>query len=81
MAVAEQLKDVLKTYEEHKEELLGKGEGKWVLIHDSDVAGIWDTYEDALKSGYDQFGLKTFLVKRIEGIERVLHFSRDISAT
>jgi hypothetical protein len=76
----ERLKEELETYEAKRQELLASGEGKYVLIHGKDVIGIWDTYEDALKTGYRQFGLTNpFLVKQISGIERVLLFTRDIS--
>ena len=73
------LEKELATYERHREELVLANEGKFVLIHGDAVAGVWDTYKDALASGYSQFGLEPFLVKRIEGIERVLCFTRDLS--
>jgi len=69
-------------YEKEKDRLLAEGAGgKYVLIGRGKVAGTWDTYEDALQAGYGQFGLDTrFLVKKIEGIERIQFFSRDITA-
>lgn len=63
------LKTELQTYEADKDELVAKGEGKFVLILQRDIAGIWETYEDALQAGYARFGLKPFLVKKIEKIE------------
>ena len=43
--------------------MVSEGEGKFALIQGDTVAGIWDTYEDAIKEGYQQFGLtKPFLV-------------------
>ena len=53
-------------------------EGKFVLIHGDDVTGIWDTYEDALRAGYEKFGLNSFFVKRIQWAETIQSFSRDI---
>lgn len=40
-------------------------EGKYVLIHGSDVVDFYSSYEDAPKIGYDKFGLKPFLVKQV----------------
>lgn len=70
MTMTEHLKTELETYEQNKISLLGK-EGKYVLIQGKDVAGTWDTYEDALQAGYQKFGIQPFLVKQIQGIERV----------
>jgi len=52
--------------------------GKYVLIHEDSVAGTFDTYNDALRVGYDKFGLAPFLVRRIQAVEQVHSFTRDI---
>lgn len=39
-----------KTFEEKKQELLANSAGKYVVIHGEDVAGIWDTQDDALRA-------------------------------
>lgn len=75
----ESLAKELETYERHKAELVCAHEGKFVLIHADEIAGIWDTYQDALGAGYKQFGLQPFLVKQVLGIERVQFFTRDLS--
>ena len=73
------LEKEMKTYEEKKDQLLANA-GKFVLIFDSNVVGIWDTYEDALKAAYQKYGVdKTFLVKKIEGVERIQFCSRNVS--
>ncbi len=64
------LKTELATFAQRKQELLQSNEGKFVVIHQANVAGVWDTYEDALHAGYENFGLAPFLVKQIERIER-----------
>lgn len=77
----ERLQKELATYEAHKQELVGQGEGQFVLIQDDKVVGIYATYGDALKVGYEKFKLDTpFLVKQISAIERVQFFTRDLSA-
>ena len=77
----ENLKAEREIFEKEKARLLADGSGgKFVLIGQGSVVGVWDTYEDALTAGYGKFGLNTrFMVKKIEGIERVQFFTRDIS--
>ena len=71
MATAETLKSELETYNRNKQQLVAQGEGRFVVIHGDEIAGIWGTYEDALQAGYERFGLTPFLVKQIEALERV----------
>ena len=59
---------------------LKQHEGKFVLIHEDTVVDTFTSYEDALKEGYKQFGLKPFLVKQILAIEPVFCFTRPIGA-
>ena len=70
------LENELATYEARLQELK-KEEGKFVLIHGEDLK-IFDTYEDAIKCGYEQFGLEPFLVKKIASNEPIFHFTRQI---
>ena len=74
------LKVELETYSRQRDRLVSESEGKYVLISKDQVAGVWDTYEDALKAGYTQFGLQPFLVKQIQGIDRVHFFTRKLVA-
>jgi hypothetical protein len=53
-------------------------EGKFVLIHGSDVVDFFSTYEDAIKAGYQNFKLDPFLVKRVLASEPVFFISRDV---
>ncbi|MGH9785750.1 MAG: hypothetical protein ACRD88_16380 [Terriglobia bacterium] len=57
---------------------LKEHEGKFVLIHGEDVVDVFSTYEDALKQGYQKFGLTPFLVKQIQTIEQVQFISRFV---
>ena len=66
------------TYEAKKAELLVNSAGKYVVIHGDQVAGVWDTQDDALRAGYERFQLEPFLVKEITEVERVHYFTRDI---
>lgn len=53
--------------------------GKFVLIKADKVIGTFEAYGDALKAGYEQFGLEPFLVKKIQEVEQIQCFSRDIT--
>jgi hypothetical protein len=60
----------LKTYEQHKDELLQHGEGKYVLIAGETIIGTYDTKLDAVAAGHQQVGPGPFLVKKIERVEK-----------
>jgi hypothetical protein len=57
---------------------LKEHQGKFVLIHDSEVIDFFTSYEDAIKAGYQQFQLEPFLVKQISAVETVQHVTRNI---
>jgi len=59
------------TYNKEKARLLSEGEGKYVVISKSEVLGVWDTYEDAIKDGYSRCGLEPFFVKQILYIDKI----------
>jgi hypothetical protein len=69
----------LSTYDSSLMDLLAS-EGKYILISGDNVNGVFDSYDDALKAGYEKFGLATFLVKQIARAEPIHYFSRDLSA-
>jgi hypothetical protein len=74
------LKQELDTYSRHLPELLGQ-QGKFVLIKGAEIAGTFDSYQDALTAGYQRFKLDSFLVKQITAAERVAYFSRDLNTS
>lgn len=71
------LEKELETYKAKLAGLSGS-EGKFVLVHGEQVLGIFDSYADAIKEGYEKCGLKPFLVKQIQAIERVQFVSRFV---
>ncbi len=46
-------------------------EGKWTLILGDEIAGIFDTREEAIDLGYDKYGLAQFMIKQIHQVEPV----------
>jgi hypothetical protein len=71
------LQKELETYKKKLPELKAH-EGKFVLIHGDDIVDFFSTYEDAIKSGYQQFKSEPFLVKEIHAVEPVFFVSRNI---
>ena len=53
------------TFDRHKEELLAKAKGKFVLIHEDEVLGIFETQREAIHEGYDRLGNVPFLTHKI----------------
>lgn len=72
------LEKELETYKSNLAALAGS-EAKFVLIQGEQIKGIFDTYADAIKEGYEKCGLEPFLVKQIQAIERVQFVSRFVS--
>ncbi|MEA3282155.1 MAG: hypothetical protein U9Q68_06275 [Euryarchaeota archaeon] len=76
--MADLLKKELQTYEARKAELIGTYRGKFALIKDADVLGVFDTKLDAIRQGYERFGRVPFLVKQIVEIETPQHFTSNL---
>lgn len=74
---AQPLQKEIETYNAKLPELLGSV-GKFVLIKGSAVEGIYDTYADALKIGYERFKLDPFMVKQIAPAEQIQFFTREL---
>jgi hypothetical protein len=76
------LEHELKVYQSNLMELLGhagENEGKYVAIKgDMILPQRYDDYESALDGAYARFGIGGFLVKKIERVEPVLEFTRDL---
>lgn len=75
------LENELKTYDQQREALLGTAEGKFVLIHDHEVFGVFDTDLDAINSGYQQFGNVPFLVKHVLRVDEPVNFTSNLIGT
>jgi hypothetical protein len=72
------LEKEIETYNRELPALLAE-QGKFVLIHGDEKVATFVSYEDALKAGYEKYGLKPFLVKQIQAVEQVQYFSRDLA--
>ena len=58
---------------------LKDSEGKFALIHGDELADLFSSYDDAIKEGYNRFGLTPFLVKQIRSVEEVQFISRFVA--
>ena len=54
-----------RTFEAHKEELLKKAKGQYVLIKSKDIIGIYPTQVEAIRDGLKKFVSQHFSVKHI----------------
>ena len=68
----------LKTYDQHRDALLGTAEGKCVLIFGDKTVEVYDSEMDAIAQGYREFGNVPFLVKRIVKVESPLNFTSNL---
>jgi hypothetical protein len=73
------LEKELETFEKLKAQLLSDQDGKFAVISGECLLGVYSTYDDALKIGYEKCQLKPFLVKRIVAVEPVNLFSRPLA--
>ncbi len=75
MTVESCLSEEMATYAAHREELLGRARGKYVLIREDRVLGEFESRQDALQRGYEEFGSTPFLVKRVVETEVPFNFT------
>ena len=66
------------TYQRMLGTLTATNEGRFAVIAGDELLGVYDTYPDALASGYAARGLTPFLVKKISSVEVISYFSRDL---
>ena len=64
-------------YRRHLKDWEGR-EGEYILIQAESVVDFFSSYDDALKAGYQKFGLEPFFVKQINTVERASFVSRNI---
>ncbi len=70
----------LKTFETNLPVLLGASEGKFVLIREEEIVGVFDNQMDAVSAGYGKFGNVPFLVKQILKVDMPIGFVSNLLA-
>ena len=74
----ELLEKEIETYNAHKSELVVQSKGKYVLIKDDRIIGVFDSEMDAAHQGYERFGNVPFLVKQVVEVEVPLDFTSSL---
>jgi hypothetical protein len=65
------------TYRREVARLLAEGnEGRWVLIVDQEIVGLWDTEEEANRARLERFSTRPVLVKQILTREPIVRCTR-----
>ncbi len=72
------LQDELATYDQHRDELLKQAAGKFVLVHGTAIAGVFESQMQAVNAGYERFGNVPFLVKQVVAVETPLIFATPL---
>lgn len=71
------LEQEIATFQENLEEW-SEWAGQYVLIKDKEVCGFFSSYDDAVRRGYEKFGLEAFLVKQVNMLEQIHFISRVV---
>ena len=67
------------TFQVNLPTLLEKEEGRYVLIHGDQIAGVWDTQDEALEEGHRRFLLEPFMVQHIVADEKPIFVPRELA--
>ena len=68
-----------KTYQNILPELSKTDLGKFVLIKESELIGVYPTKKEALDEGYDKFNDEPFLVREILKVKEPMDFRKKFS--
>jgi hypothetical protein len=60
-----ELKDEIAAYDAMRADLEAKSLGKWVLVHDCEKIGLYDSFDDAAKDAVHRFGRGPYLIRQI----------------
>lgn len=52
-------------YETLRADLEGQRLGKWVLVHDRKLEGLYDSFEGAAASAVERFGSGPYLIRQV----------------
>ncbi len=59
------LNEEIKAYESMQADLETKHMGKWVLVHDLKLIGVYDSFENAAEDAVKKFGRGPFLIRQV----------------
>jgi hypothetical protein len=67
------LAEEMATYRDQLASLLQGQQGQYVLIKGTEVVGVFHDHSEALREGYERFGVVPFLVRQIVACEPVVY--------
>ncbi len=67
------LETEINLYNQNLESLLAESSGKFVLIKNSEIIGIYDNFGDALSNGARLFGLDSYLIRQVMKNEKEIN--------
>ena len=59
------LKEEIAAYERMRDDLELENFGKWVVVHDEKLVGIYDSFEAAADNAVQRFGRGPYLIRRV----------------
>ena len=68
----------LEVFENHREELVAKADGTYVLIRGDELGGVFDDEMEAIHHGWQRYGAVPFLVKRVAAVDEPVTFTRMV---
>lgn len=75
------LESEIAAYRRELPNLLADGHaGRFALIRGDQLAGVWDTFDDACQAGHDRFGLEPFLAQPIDASDLTRPFPQQHSS-
>jgi hypothetical protein len=60
-----ELRDEISAYEQMRADLEASSLGKWVLVHDGQLIGTYDTFDAAANEAVERFGFGPYLIRQI----------------
>ena len=59
------LKKELEWFDKHRAELLKEHRGKWAVVHNQDLFGVFDSFSEAASKGVEGTGSEKLLVMQV----------------
>jgi hypothetical protein len=60
-----ELRDEIAAYDAMRADLEAKFLGRWALVHDRELIGTYDSFDDAAKEAVHKFGRGPYLIRQI----------------
>jgi hypothetical protein len=65
-------------YDANFRDWLGEHEGEYVLIKGDEVVGFFEARDDAIRTGYERFGVVPIFVKEVTAVEPVYNIPNGL---